>query len=97
MDFTHRSVLSHYLEPRKCEGGRCELPQERKKRIHDLIARSESFEHFMQAKFPDLKRYMEDGESLLDPLLSAAARGVSHLRCTRFILKLFPVGIRNIV
>jgi len=84
-EFNHSSShtealwFAHYLESRKCEGGKCELPPERKKRIHDLISRSESFDHFMQAKFPNLKRYgLEGGESLLpalDTLFSVAAQG----------------------
>ena len=72
--------FAHYLESRKCGGGRCVLPPERKKRIHDLLARSESFDHFMQAKFPNLKRYgLEGGESLLpalDTLFCIAAQGM---------------------
>ena len=84
-EFNHSSShtealwFAHYLESRRCEDGRCELSPERKKRIHDLISRSESFDHFMQAKFPNLKRYgLEGGESLLpalDTLFSVAARG----------------------
>ncbi|KAF9652772.1 2-oxoglutarate dehydrogenase, E1 component [Thelephora ganbajun] len=90
-EFNHSSShtealwFAHYLESRKRGGDRCELPPERKKRIHDLISRSESFDHFMQAKFPNLKRYgLEGGESLLpalDTLFSVAAQA----------------GIRNIV
>ena len=85
-EFNHSSSptealwFAHYLESMKCGGGRYELPPERKRRIHDLISRSESFDHFMQAKFPNLKRYgLEGGESLLpalDTLFSVAARGV---------------------
>jgi len=85
-EFNHSSShtealwFAHYLESRKSDGGRCELPLERKKRIHDLISRSESFDHFMQAKFPNLKRYgLEGGESLLpalDTLFSVAAQGL---------------------
>ena len=87
-EFNHSSShtealwFAHYLESRKCEGGRCELPPERKRRIHDLVSRSESFDHFMQAKFPNLKRYgLEGGESLLpalDTLFSVAARGMLY-------------------
>ncbi|KIK77031.1 hypothetical protein PAXRUDRAFT_835129 [Paxillus rubicundulus Ve08.2h10] len=51
---------------------------ERKWRIHDLLARSEVFDTFLQAKFPNLKRYgLEGAESMLpalDALFSAAAR-----------------------
>ena len=85
-EFNHSSShtealwFAHHLESRNCEGLRPELSPEKKKRIHDLIARSESFDHFMQAKFPNLKRYgLEGGESLLpalDTLFSVAAQSV---------------------
>ncbi|KIJ14628.1 hypothetical protein PAXINDRAFT_12464 [Paxillus involutus ATCC 200175] len=51
---------------------------DRKRRIHDLLARSEVFDTFLQAKFPNLKRYgLEGAESMLpalDALFGAAAR-----------------------
>ena len=94
-EFNHSSShaealwFAHYLESRKCDD-RCELPAERKKRIHELLARSESFDHFMQAKFPNLKRYgLEGGESLLpalDTLFSVAAQGA--LPCAMYALNI---------
>lgn len=91
-EFNHSSShtealwFAHHLESKKCDGGRCELSPERRKRIHDLLSRSESFDHFMQAKFPNLKRYgLEGGESLLpalDTLFSVAAQGLSS--CTTY-------------
>ena len=93
-EFNHSSShtealwFAHHLESRNCEGDRCELSPEKKKRIHDLIARSESFDHFMQAKFPNLKRYgLEGGESLLpalDTLFSVAAQ--SAFLCVVYVL-----------
>ncbi|KAI9449669.1 dehydrogenase E1 and transketolase domain-containing protein 1 [Lactarius psammicola] len=55
-----------------------------KKRIHELLAHSETFDRFLQLKFPNLKRYgLEGGESMipaLDALFSVAARaGVEHI------------------
>jgi 2-oxoadipate dehydrogenase E1 component len=42
---------------------------EGKKRIWSLMARSETFDHFLQAKFPNLKRYgLEGAESMLPAL-----------------------------
>ena len=86
--------FAHYLESRKCEGSRCELAPERRRRIHDLLSRSESFDHFMQAKFPNLKRYgLEGGESLLpalDTLFSVAARGVLFHMIPSFGILLKP-------
>jgi len=52
-----------------------------KKRIHTLLTQSETFDQYLQLKFPNLKRYgLEGGESMipaLDTLFSVAARG-SH-------------------
>jgi hypothetical protein len=39
--------FAHRLELKKYEGGECELPPEGKKRIHDLILRSGSFDRLM--------------------------------------------------
>ena len=108
-EFNHSSShtealwFAHHLESKKCEDGRCKLSSERRKRIHDLLSRSESFDHFLQAKFPNLKRYgLEGGESLLpalDTLFSVAARGVPPLRdiCAWYPAHISPAGIRNIV
>jgi probable 2-oxoglutarate dehydrogenase E1 component DHKTD1 len=72
---TERLWFSHVLEartpppPDPCQ----------KKRIHELLAQSETFDQFLQLKFPNLKRYgLEGGESMipaLDALFSVAARG----------------------
>ena len=55
-------------------------PPEHQRRMHELLARSEVFDTFLQVKFPNLKRYgLEGGESMLpalDALFSAAAQGV---------------------
>ncbi|KZT69995.1 2-oxoglutarate dehydrogenase, E1 component [Daedalea quercina L-15889] len=55
-----------------------------KKRIHALLVRSETFDQFLQLKFPNLKRYgLEGGESMLpalDALFASAARaGVENI------------------
>jgi probable 2-oxoglutarate dehydrogenase E1 component DHKTD1 len=59
-----------------------------KKRIHTLLAQSETFDQFLQLKFPNLKRYgLEGGESMipaLDTLFSVAARGSYICILTRF-------------
>ena len=79
---TERLWFSHILESRTPS-----LPDaSQKKRIHELIAQSETLDQFLQLKFPNLKRYgLEGGESMipaLDTLFSLAARGlprsVSH-------------------
>lgn len=94
--------FSHHLESKK-ESEKRESEVDRKKRIHDLMARSETFDHFMQLKFPNLKRYgLEGGESLLpalDTLFSVAARGPYpqiDLKCI-WTLRIVTAGVRNIV
>ena len=91
---TERLWFSHILEARSSNGsgggnggggggGRTPaLPGVvQKKRIHRLLAQSETFDQFLQLKFPNLKRYgLEGGESMipaLDTLFSVAARGLS--------------------
>jgi probable 2-oxoglutarate dehydrogenase E1 component DHKTD1 len=72
---TERLWFSHMLEARTPP-----LPGPRqKKRIHELLVQSETFDQFLQLKFPTLKRYgLEGGESMipaLDTLFSVAASG----------------------
>jgi probable 2-oxoglutarate dehydrogenase E1 component DHKTD1 len=53
--------------------------KEEKKRIYELLVKSEVFDRFLQLKFPNLKRYgLEGGESMLpglDTLFKIAASG----------------------
>lgn len=80
---TERLWFSHILEARSGGGGGNRTPAlqgaAQKKRIHSLLAQSETFDQFLQLKFPNLKRYgLEGGESMipaLDKLFSVAARG----------------------
>ena len=86
---TERLWFSHVLEARSSNGSSGgsvsrtpTLPGVvQKKRIHRLLAQSETFDQFLQLKFPNLKRYgLEGGESMipaLDTLFSVAARGLS--------------------
>ncbi|EMD32179.1 hypothetical protein CERSUDRAFT_118815 [Gelatoporia subvermispora B] len=79
---TERLWFSHLLES---ESNAAQRPSVRKKRrMYELIARSEVFDQFMQLKFPNVKRYgLEGGESMLpalDALFSLASRsGVEHI------------------
>ncbi|ORZ14017.1 dehydrogenase E1 and transketolase domain-containing protein 1 [Absidia repens] len=61
-----------------------QLSTDEKKRIHQLLSQSESFDHFLAKKFPNLKRYgLEGAESMmvaLDRLFGLSAKaGVSDL------------------
>ena len=75
---TERLWFSHILEARTPPL----LDSRQKKRIQELLAHSETFDQFLQLKFPNLKRYgLEGGESMipaLDALFSVAARGSKH-------------------
>lgn len=75
---TERLWFSHILEARTPA-----VPGTRqKRRIHELLAQSETFDQFLQLKFPNLKRYgLEGGESMipaLDRLFSVAAQGLPY-------------------
>lgn len=73
---TERLWFSHHLEATPTQP---KSPQDRR-RIWQLLAKSEAFDQFLQARFPNLKRYgLEGGESMipaLESLFAAAARGV---------------------
>lgn len=57
---TERLWFSHLLEsqmlPKPMDKPLLEVDKAKKKRIHELLARSEVLDHFLQAKFPNLKR-----------------------------------------
>ncbi|RDB26956.1 putative 2-oxoglutarate dehydrogenase E1 component DHKTD1, mitochondrial [Hypsizygus marmoreus] len=85
---TERLWFSHLLEsdslPTSEERPIISADKELKRRIHGLLARSEVLDHFLQLKFPNLKRYgLEGGESMipaLDSLFSAASHGgIKHI------------------
>ncbi|KAI5981244.1 dehydrogenase E1 and transketolase domain-containing protein 1 [Pisolithus albus] len=80
---TERLWFSHLLESQPSTST-LHCNAQRKQRIHRSIACSEVFDAFLQAKFPNLKRYgLEGGESMLpalDALIGEAARaGVTHI------------------
>ena len=74
---TERLWFSHMLESQVPT--QAVLNARQKRRIHELLARSEVFDQFLQLKFPNLKRYgLEGGESMLpalDALFASAAWG----------------------
>ena len=75
---TERLWFSHLLESQTTHGKKVE--NKAQKRIHSLLARSETLDNFLQTKFPNLKRYgLEGGESMLpalDALFSTASQGI---------------------
>ncbi|KAF9232585.1 dehydrogenase E1 and transketolase domain-containing protein 1 [Melanogaster broomeanus] len=74
---TERLWFAHLLESETAIVMHGAAPEHRR-RIHNLLARSEVLDTFLQTKFPNLKRYgLEGGESMLpalDALFGAAAR-----------------------
>lgn len=80
---TERLWFSHVLESSAISPKNVRNPEE-KRRMWELMTRSEVFDQFLQLKFPNLKRYgLEGGESMLpalDTLFSVASRaGVEHI------------------
>jgi probable 2-oxoglutarate dehydrogenase E1 component DHKTD1 len=105
---TERLWFSHILEARSSSSSRSRTPAlpgaAQKKRIHTLLAQSETFDQFLQLKFPNLKRYgLEGGESMipaLDTLFSVAAQGsyFSILIRVHFVQwNRTPAGVQHIV
>ncbi|KAF8635350.1 hypothetical protein AX17_003941 [Amanita inopinata Kibby_2008] len=85
---TERLWFSHLLESQSLPSPEDKPLEpvgiEEKRRIHELLVRSEVFDNFLQAKFPNLKRYgLEGGESMLPALdslfLSASQSGVQQI------------------
>lgn len=76
-----RLWFSHLLESK--EPFSRHLPNDdQKRRIWGLLARSETWDHFLQLKFPNLKRYgLEGAESMLtalDSVFHSAASGLFY-------------------
>ncbi|QRW05238.1 2-oxoglutarate dehydrogenase E1 component [Ceratobasidium sp. AG-Ba] len=73
-----RLWFSHLLESTQ-SSARYMPDDEQKRKIWSLLARSETWDHFLQLKFPNLKRYgLEGAESMLaalDSLFHSAAQG----------------------
>ncbi|KAH8085477.1 dehydrogenase E1 and transketolase domain-containing protein 1 [Cristinia sonorae] len=79
---TERLWFSNMLESSEAVTG--VTSKEGRERIHRLLAESETFDQFMQTKFPNVKRYaLEGGESMipaLDTLFRVASQaGVEHI------------------
>ncbi|KAK4687422.1 putative 2-oxoglutarate dehydrogenase E1 component DHKTD1, partial [Tremellales sp. Uapishka_1] len=80
---SERLWFSHQLET-EATSFPSPMPAERKKRIWELLAKSEEFDKFLGKKFPNLKRYgCEGAESMLPALDTlfelAATSGISSL------------------
>ncbi|PPQ70860.1 hypothetical protein CVT26_014083 [Gymnopilus dilepis] len=101
---TERLWFSHLLEsqslPSPEDTPLLQVDEAQKRRIHELLARSEVFDNFLQQKFPNLKRYgLEGGESMLpalDSLFSASAIAMPHrgrLNLLTDILKYSPAAM----
>ncbi|EKM51353.1 uncharacterized protein PHACADRAFT_152038 [Phanerochaete carnosa HHB-10118-sp] len=91
---TERLWFSHLLESQVAPAP---LSADEKRRIHKLVAESEVFDQFMQAKFPNLKRYgLEGGESML-PAMDALFRCASEAGITNIIFGMAHRGRLNLL
>ncbi|CAE6410650.1 unnamed protein product [Rhizoctonia solani] len=80
---SERLWFSHLLESKQTSG-RYKPDDEQKRRIWGLLARSETWDQFLQLKFPNLKRYgLEGAESMLSAVdsifHSASQNNVSNV------------------
>jgi probable 2-oxoglutarate dehydrogenase E1 component DHKTD1 len=80
---SERLWFSHLLES-SAVAPRNVVKKEDKKRMWELMARSEVFDQYLQLKFPNLKRYgLEGGESMLpalDTLFAVSSEaGIEHI------------------
>lgn len=79
---TERLWFSHLLES-QAGSTAFAYSEDSKRRMHELLVQSEVFDRFLQARFPNLKRYgLEGGESMLpalDTLFRSSAEGTFHI------------------
>lgn len=97
-----RLWFAHMLESQAEEAVKAEWDNERRRRVHALLAKSETMDRFLQAKFPNLKRYgLEGGESMLpalDALFRVAALGEFGVSCSsRPKLTIGIAGIEQVI
>lgn len=93
---TERLWFAHLLESQSSTS-MLHCNAQRKQRIHQLIACSEVLDTFLQAKFPNLKRYgLEGGESML-PALDALIGEAARAGITRVVLAMPHRGRLNLL
>ncbi|KAG8217006.1 thiamine diphosphate-binding protein [Butyriboletus roseoflavus] len=93
---TERLWFAHLLESEAANVAHSTTP-ERQRRTHELLARSEVLDTFLQAKFPNLKRYgLEGGESML-PALDALFAAAAQADTTHIILAMPHRGRLNLL
>lgn len=63
---SERLWFAHHLETGAASPGISEMKPERKRRLWDLVSRSEEFDRFMAKKFPSVKRYGGSRVSVAD-------------------------------
>ncbi|KAF8137705.1 thiamine diphosphate-binding protein [Boletus edulis] len=93
---TERLWFAHLLESEIANVVHSTAP-ERQRRTHELLARSEVFDTFLQAKFPNVKRYgLEGAESML-PALDALFAAAAQADMTHIILAMPHRGRLNLL
>ncbi|TCD66088.1 hypothetical protein EIP91_001846 [Steccherinum ochraceum] len=92
---TERLWFSNMLESADAVSG--VKTAEGRERIHRLLAESETFDQFMQTKFPNVKRYaLEGGESMI-PAMDALFRVASQAGVEHIILGMAHRGRLNLL
>jgi probable 2-oxoglutarate dehydrogenase E1 component DHKTD1 len=80
-DASERRWFAHQVESYQ----KPPITPEDKKRIFELLSKSEVFDHFMGKKFAQVKRYgLEGAESMmvaLDSLFQTASKGIEQRPC----------------
>lgn len=101
---TERLWFSHLLESQASPDASKAVEVEKKRRIHEMLVQSETFDKFLQAKFPNLKRYgLEGGESMLpalDALFRASAEGMFAPKNDRHCqshTRSYAAGLTNLI
>lgn len=100
---SERLWFSHLLESEGDKERAERYGEESKRRMWELLAKSEVLDTFLQDKFPNLKRYgLEGAESMVPALdslfqVAAACAFVHLIRGTLDLMHVSPAGVEHIV
>lgn len=93
-DLTQRSWLIHRYES---AGGRIELDRRERVEVLEQLTKSESFEKFLQKRYPGDKRFSLEGAESLIPLLQRVISAASDLGVEEMVLGMAHRGRLNVL
>jgi 2-oxoglutarate dehydrogenase E1 component len=93
-DLTQRSWLIHRYES---AGGRIELIRRERVEVLEQLTKSESFEKFLQKRYPGDKRFSLEGAESLIPLLQRVISAASNLGVEEMVLGMAHRGRLNVL